>query len=81
MQAYEHGCHGVTEFRGAATLRALGVGALEVDLLGAAAPRPHLLHDAHTNYYSAWSPTSTNDYSVSCTTGRRFVGERLMSAG
>ncbi|GAA1366222.1 hypothetical protein GCM10009661_18570 [Catellatospora chokoriensis] len=80
MQACEDGCHRVTEFRGAATLRALGMGALEVDLLGAAAPRPHLLHDAHTNYYSASGPTCANDYSVSCTTSRRFVGERLMSA-
>jgi hypothetical protein len=57
------------------------VGALEVDLLGAAAPRPHLLHDAHTNYYIAWGPTNSNDYSVSCATGRRFVGEPFMSGG
>ena len=37
MQAYEHGCHGVTELRGAAAVRALGVGSFEVDLLSAAA--------------------------------------------
>jgi hypothetical protein len=53
VQPDEDGRHRVAEFRGAATLRALGVEALKVNLLGTAAPRPHLLHDAHADYYIA----------------------------